>query len=85
MNYEKLMSHKPTSYGKHTNSINQVIEFYEHPLKGDEAEVICVCHELQLAENSTFFETDDMIAEHKEYEPSFIDGKLYIGDMVGND
>lgn len=76
------MSHKPTSYGKMTNSLGQIIEFYEHPLKGDEAEVICVCHELQLAEYSTFFETDDMTADHKEYEPNFKDGKLYIGDML---
>jgi len=79
MNYEKLMGHNPTSYGKMTNSIGQEIEFYEHPLKGDEAEVICVCHELKLAQYSTFFETDDMVAEHGEYEPSFQDGVLFIG------
>jgi hypothetical protein len=81
MNYQKLMQHNPTSYGTMLNSLGQTIEFYEHPFKGDEAEVICVSHELQLAEYSTFFETDDMIADHKEYEPSFQDGKLHIGDM----
>lgn len=80
-NYEKLMSKNPTSFGTHVNSLGQTIEFYEHPIHGDGAEVICVSHELKLAANSTFFETDDMIAEHREYEPSFQDGKLFIGDM----
>jgi len=79
MNYDKLMGLNPTSYGKITNSLGQEIEFLEHPLRGDEAEVICVCHELKLAQYSTFFETDDMEAEHREYEPSFQDGVLFIG------
>lgn len=79
MNYEKLMKAEPTSYGKITNSIGQEIEFFEHPFKGDEFPVIIVCHELKLADNTDFMETDDMIAEHKEYEPSFVDGVLYIG------
>lgn len=80
-NYTKLMSHNPTSYGTMVNSIGQTIEFYEHPIQGDGAEVICVCHALELAADSSFYETDDMLCEHKEYEPSFQDGKLYIGDM----
>lgn len=80
-NYEKLMAHNPTSYGAHINQDGQTIEFYEHPVRGDAAMVICVCHELKLAEDSAFFETDDMIASHREYEPSFLDGHLFIGDM----
>ena len=82
INYNKLMSHKPTSFGTMVNSIGQTIEFYEHPLKGDEAEVIAVCHELQLAAYSSFFEIDDMIAEHGEYEPTFEGGQLLIGGMA---
>ena len=82
MNYEKLMSYNPTEYGRMTNSIGQDIVFYEHPLKGDESPVICVSHELKLAEYSTFFELDDMIADHKEYEPSFQNGDLFIGDSA---
>ena len=79
MNYEKLMQLEPTSLGKLTNSLNQEIEFYEHPIHGDNAAVICVCHELGLAKNSGFFETTDMVADHKEYEPLFIEGKLTFG------
>ena len=85
INYNKLMSHNPMSYGEITNSKGQTIEFLEHPFKGDEAEVICVSHDLELAEYSTFFETDDMEAEHKEYEPSFQDGVLFIGEFKAKD
>lgn len=81
-NYEKLMAQKPTSFGKFTNSKGQEIEFLEHPVHGDSYPVICACHALKLAANSDFFETDDMLADHKEYEPSFEDGKFFIGDML---
>lgn len=81
MNYQKLMSLDPTVYGEFTNSLGQLITFVEHPLRGDEYPVICVCHELQLAASSDFFELDDMTAEHGEYAPSFQNGKLYIGDL----
>lgn len=79
MNYERLMANKPTSYGKMVNSLGQEIEFFEHPFKGDEFPVIIVCHALKLADHTDFMETDDMTADHKEYEPSFVDGVLNIG------
>ena len=81
LNYKKLMELNPTSYGEITNSLGQEIEFLEHPLEGDLAEVICVCHALELASYSSFFETDDMENESKEYEPSFVDGEFLIGGM----
>lgn len=82
MNYTKLMSYNPTSYGKMTNAKGQEIEFFEHPLLGDEAFVICACHELQLASSCPFFELDDMTAEHREYEPWFNEqNKLQIGEL----
>ena len=80
MNYEKLMSYNPTVYEEMINSLGQRITFVEHPLIGDESPVICVCHELKLAALSDFYETDDMIASHGEYEPAFIDGNLVIGN-----
>jgi hypothetical protein len=78
INYDKLMSYNPTVYGEMTNSKGQQIVFVEHPLRGDETYVIAVCHELKLADYTTFFELDDMMAEHGEYEPVFIDGKLNL-------
>jgi hypothetical protein len=80
MDYEKLMAYNPTSYGKMTNSLGQEIEFFEHPLRGDTTFVICACHSLKLANYSSFFETDDMEDEGGDYEPSFVEGELYIGD-----
>jgi hypothetical protein len=80
MNYEKLMSHKPTVYGEMTNSHGQKIVFVEHPTRGDEYPVIAVCHVLKLAGTTDFFELDDMTAEHGEYEPWFNEeGELEIG------
>ena len=79
ISYKKLMDHNPTSYGAMTNSKGQIIDFIEHPLRGDEAFIICVCHDLELAAYCGFYETDDMEADHKEYEPSFEDGQLMIG------
>lgn len=79
-NYHKLMAQDPTEYDRMVNSIGQEIVFYEHPFKGDEFPVIIVSHDLQLADSTDFMETDDMMASHKEYEPSFRDGELWIGD-----
>jgi hypothetical protein len=80
MNYEKLMDQNPTQLDEMVNKLGQKITFYEHPTLGDSAPVIVVCHKLKLAEVSDFFETDDMMASHGEYEPSFVNpGKLVIG------
>lgn len=75
-NFDKLMGLNPTEYDRMVNSVGQTIIFMEHPLRGDESPVICVCPELKLAQDSSFFETDDMMADHKEYEPIFKDGLL---------
>lgn len=75
------MSHNPTKYGSMTNDKGQIIDFYEHPLKGDESSIIAVNHDLQLADYTGFFELDDMTAEHGEYQPSFVLGQLYIGEL----
>lgn len=82
LNYQKLMEHNPTEYGRMVNSVGQEIIFVEHPLKGDEVPVICVCHELKKASYSTFYELDDMMADHKEYEPSFQGEDFLIGQFI---
>lgn len=84
LNYQKLMAQEPVSYGKMVNDKNQIIEFFEHPFYGDEAEVIAVSHDLKLASYSTFYDTHDMTASHGEYQPSFKDGKLFIGEYKVN-
>lgn len=80
MNYEKLNAMNPTEYGRMTNARGQEIVFVEHPTRGDEYFVIAICHELKKAEATEFFELDDMMADHGEYEPYFDeDGKLEYG------
>ena len=79
INYGKLMDLDPTEYDSFVNSKGQKITFVEHPLRGDEYPVICVCHDLKLACASDFFETDDMMSDDKEYEPTFENGKFLIG------
>jgi hypothetical protein len=81
LNYHKLMAHNPTEYDRMTNSLGQEIIFVEHPLRGDEYPVICVCKELELASASTFYELDDMMSDHGDYEPNFVDGKFFIGQF----
>jgi hypothetical protein len=79
MNYKKLKELNPTVYDTLVNTYGQRIELVEHPTKGDEYPVIAICHELELAEATDFFDTDDMLASHKEYEPIFKNDKLIYG------
>ncbi|SHH86897.1 hypothetical protein SAMN05444481_13624 [Flavobacterium frigidimaris] len=79
LNYENLIKNNPTVYDEMINSLEQKITFVEHPTKGDEVPIICICHELKLASYSDFFELDDMLAGHKEYEPVFICGDFQHG------
>jgi hypothetical protein len=79
MNYQKLMNLNPTKYGEIINKKNQLIEFYEHPIYGGDSEVVAVCHALQIAANTDFYELDDMTAPHEDYRPFFIDGALRYG------
>jgi hypothetical protein len=79
LNYTRLMALNPFKYGEMINSIGQLIEFYEHPTRGDEYPVIAVCHYHALAAATDFYELDDMIAEHGECEPVFVNGDLYHG------
>ena len=79
MNYSKLMNLNPTKYGEIMNNKGQLIEFYEHPIYGQDAPVIAVCHALQIASKTDFFELDDMISKHGEYTPVFIDDSIHYG------
>ena len=81
LNYKQLMAENPTEYGRMVNSFGQEIIFVEHPFRGDEYPVICVSKDLELAAASTFYELDDMMADHKEYEPNFYNGEFFIGQF----
>lgn len=73
----KFLALNPTSYGTMTNTSGQVVTFYEHPLRGDEAPVYGMIDGVLF--NTEFFETDDMEAEHGEYTPHLVDGEIWMG------
>ena len=78
--YTKLVENNPTIYATIVNDKGQEIELVEHPFKGDEYPVICICHELKLASASDFFDCYDMLQLHKEYQPYFTNsGSLEYG------
>jgi len=79
LHYDKLMALQPYKYGEMVNDKGQLIEFYEHPTRGCEYPVIAVCHALKMAANSSFYELDDMTAEHGEYQPIFTEDGFTLG------
>lgn len=83
-NYNTLIKENLTVYVELTNSLGQIIKLVEHPIFGDESPIIAICDELQLAEGTGFFDCEDMLENHLEYEPKFINSHLYIGDNKCN-
>lgn len=79
MNYQKLMDLNPTKYGEIINKENQLIEFFEHPYYGQDRPVIAVCRALKLADETDFYELDDMTAKDGEYTPVFVQGSIRYG------
>ena len=78
--YTKLVENNPTIYATIVNDKGQEIELVEHPFKGGEYPVICICHTLKLASASDFFDCYDMLEPHKECQPYFTNsGSLEYG------
>lgn len=69
LNFDKLMAFEPTVYTEFLNSQGKKVQLCEHPTKGDEAPVLVVFPDEKLAFESDFWDTEDMTAEHGEYEP----------------
>lgn len=72
VNFEKLMAKEPYMLDEMTNTQGLRIEFYEHPVFGDEVPVLVVFPAEKLAFISDFYETDDMMA-NGDYEPQLMD------------
>ena len=72
INYNKLIRLNPTEYEREIiNSRGQLINFVENPLLGQDAPIIAVCHELQIAENTEHFDIDSFYKGSEE-NPIFI-------------
>lgn len=82
LNYTRLTALNPFIFEDFTNSIGQRVQLVEHPIHGDEYEVIVLFPEYSVAFNSTFFECDDMMASHGEYQPWFDGTNLWLGDTM---
>ena len=69
MNYSKLIAANPTSYNsKVINQKGQVVEFVEHPTKGDEYPVIAFFPDYKEAYCTDFWDTDDF-GKDSDYNP----------------
>jgi hypothetical protein len=69
IDYNKLFSYNPTKLGEMTNSIEQLVEFYEDPILGDSSPVIAINQSKLAAVITDFYDLDDMCnTNHNEYE-----------------
>lgn len=75
LKYHKLKEHSPYVYDCLINKSGQSVEFWEHPIQGDDYPVIVAFPELELAFNSEFMETSDMTGGD-DYEPHCVNGEL---------
>jgi len=86
INYKWLIGQEPTEYCTVVNSDNQTIVLCEHPTRGDSEQVLVFCRETQMAAYSGFYDTEDLTASHREYEPRFDEnGALWIGQFLAED
>ena len=87
--FEFLKNHNATCLGNHRNDLGQVMEFYEHPIYGDESPIYVLFPNYEVAFNSGYFDLEDMTAtyhsigmflnekdEDMGYVPRFLDGKM---------
>lgn len=85
INFEQVMSRNPLVLRTIRNFMGQRILLVENPVHGDEYPVIAVCPDYLVcteedcvwgvAQNTTFFDTDDMY-RGSDYEPLFVNGEL---------
>ena len=84
-----LKENNATCYGNHRNDLGQVVEFYEHPIHGDEADILALFPNYGVAFGTGFFDLEDMTAtyhsigmfldskdEDMDYVPRFLNGEL---------
>ena len=71
-----VVEHNAYVLGSHINDAGQEMLFMEHPIHGDEADIIVQFPKLGLAFGSGFFDLEDMTSHGGDYEQYVIDGKL---------
>lgn len=89
--FEFLKETNATRLGDFRNDLGQYMEFYEHPIHGDEADVIVAFPNYDAAFGTGFYDLEDMTAtyhsigmfldsknEDMGYVPRFLDGKMLL-------
>jgi len=78
--YEFLTENKAFVLGEMMNELDQKVVFMEHPIYGDEHEVIVAFPDHELAFDSGFMDCHDMSnPDSKEYRPFFVDSTFMLG------
>jgi hypothetical protein len=73
--FNMLIDEKATMLDSITNEIQQRVEFYEHPIMGDEHPIIVSFPDYGLAFDSDFYDLDDMMSDSThDYRP-FLNGE----------
>jgi hypothetical protein len=75
LNYQVLMALSPTKYETKVNQLGQIVDFYEHPLHGDEYPVIAVIETEKAAYCTDFYDCEDFY-DNSEYMPVYMHGTM---------
>lgn len=75
LNYKALTACNPTVFDTIVNQEGQTIELVEHPSLGDTYPIIAVCHELEVAACTDFWDTDDFYTD-SDYNPVYMYGQF---------
>ncbi len=67
------MALKPLKYKTIINQRGQKVDFYEHPIQGDEHPVIAVIEQFKQAVDTSFFDTSDLFKD-SDYNPVYMHG-----------
>jgi hypothetical protein len=86
--FNRLNALRPHVWGYATPTNGQRIALWEHPTQGGDLPVFAAWVDpdtgVGYCANTSFYEWDCDL-QTKSYQPTFIDGVLYIGGNSGND
>ena len=78
--YEFLVEKSAMALGDMLNEKDQMVVFLEHPIHGDEHEVIVAFPDYKMAFDSGFWDCHDMSnPDSKDYRPFFVNGQFMLG------
>ena len=89
--YTFLYENNATCLGNHRNDLGQMIEFYEHPIFGDGADILAVFPDEKVAFGTGMYDLEDMTMtyhsigmfldkkdEDSDYVPRLVDGEMLL-------